>query len=740
MGNGLKIPRGETSRKIKLPNGVYYINAFIPGVNFNTITIASDSYNASTKQLTVSGAETITITLPTLYTIGGQVKVGGAGNNNAWVWVQNDSTKEYFGAITSNNGVSNGMYSLGVPNGTYKMGVDKPGYSSNPQEVIVNGANRSAINFTLTANDRTITGTVTDGTNPIANAHIWAEKTGGGWSGTETDPDGTYTLSVTSGTWSVKAVAMSYAESSALSVNASSGSVASKNFALTLLTGDAMLKNPISQPLTPSAGGTIKNTNMGINIVVPPQALGSGSNSGQFSVSETNSIPSTTSSKPLSGKGKNITASDENGNPITQLSGDIEITMEYTTSTLAVDGIDTLAEQKEMMMGYWDSSTNNWVTIPTTMTYYSGDTVIPIDSVSTDMSNISKVKFKASVDHLTTFAAIIPQTVTIASTGTPGGTTSTGGSASYVGPTNISVFINSGGLTTSSRNVLLSLSATDALKMIISNSSDFSQSTWQDYTTSMSWVLSEGDGEKIVYVKYMDASSNQSSLVSDSIVLEELTGVSDEALIFEQDLVKAVNDSAVYLILNGQRHVFPHIAVYNSWNYPQDFSSVKTVSDGDLINFPEGDAVPFRDGSMFRGIATSLHGQSASAVFYVEDATLRPVQSGEIYQELFDDSDWELVTWVPDDLLDKFEYPLGATITSSNTHPNGCLVKYIDSSAVYLVSNGELKPFASWTALISNKYEGQKIFTIPATETYVLSDAITILAESLITPVIIAGF
>lgn len=742
MGNGLKIPRGETSRKIKLPDGVYYINAFIPGINFNAITIASDGdgYDADTKQLTVSGAETITIALPTLYTINGQVKVGGVGTNNAWFWVQNDSTKEYFGVATSNNGTSDGMYSLGVPNGTYKMGVDKPGYSSNPQEVIVNAANRSDINFTLTANDRTITGTVTDGTDPIANAHIWAEKTGGGWSGTETDPDGTYILSVTSGTWSVKAVAMSYVESSVLSVNASAGSVTSQDFALTLLTGEAMLKNPISQPLTPSAGGTIRNTNMGINIVVSPQALGSGSNSGQFSVSETNSIPSTISSKPLSGKGKNITASDENGNPITQLSGDIEITMEYTTSTLAVDGIDTLTEQKEMMMGYWDSSTNNWVTVPTTMTYYSGDTVIQSDSVSADMSNISEVKFKASVDHLTTFAAIIPQTVTIASTPDPDGGSTTGGSASYVGPTNISVSINSGGLTTSSRNVLLSLSAVNALKMIISNSSDFSQSVWQDYTASVAWVLSDGDGEKIVYVKYMDASSNQSSLVSDSIILEELTGVSDGVLIFDQDLVKMTDSSAIYLILNGQRHVFPHIAVYNSWNYPQDFSSVKTVSDSDLINFPEGDAVPFRDGSMFRGTTLSLHGQSASAVFYVEDATLRPVQSGEIYQELFNDSDWELVTWVPDDLLDKFEYPLGETIASADTHPNGCLVKYTDSSAVYLVSNGELKPFASWSALTSNKYDNQKIFTIPVTEIYVMADVITILAGSLITPVIIAGF
>ena len=740
IGNGLKIPSGETSRKIQLPDGVYYINAFMPGVNFDAITITSDGYSASTKQLTVNGDESITITLPTLYAISGQVKVGGTGVNDAWVWVQNDSTKEYFGVATSNDGNSDGMYSLNAPNGTYKMGVDKPGYISVPQEVVLNGANQSSINFSLTANDRTIIGTVTDGANPVANARIWAEKTGGGWSGTETDPDGTYILSVTSGTWSIKAVAKGYAEATALSANTSSGNITGKNFSLTLLTGAAKLKNPISQPLTPSAGGTIKNTSMGINIVVPPQALGSGSSSGQFSVSETNSIPSTTSSKPLSGKGKSITALDENGNPITQLNGDIEITMEYTTSTLAVDEIDTLTEQKKMSMGYWDNSTNNWVNVPTTMTYYSGDTIVEVDAVLADMSNISEVKFKASVNHLTTFAAIIPQTVTIASAGTPGSTTSTSGSAPYVGPTNISISINNGGLTTDSRNVFLSLSAVDAVKMIISNSSDFSQSVWQDYATSMSWVLSDGDGEKIVYVKYMDASSNQSSLVSDSIILEELTGVSAEVLIFDQDLVKIGYSSAVYLILNGQRHVFPHIAVYNSWNYSKDFSSVKTVTENDLTNFTEGDAVPFRDGSMFRGTALSLYGQSASAVFYVEDATLRPVQSGEIYQELFDDSNWELVTWVPDDLLDKFEYPLGTAITSADTHPNGCLVKYTDSSAVYLVSNGELKPFASWSALISNKYEGQKIFTIPITETYTIADAITILAESLITPVIIAGF
>ena len=135
-----------------------------------------------------------------------------------------------------------------------------------------------------------------------------------------------------------------------------------------------------------------------------------------------------------------------------------------------------------------------------------------------------------------------------------------------------------------------------------------------------------------------------------------------------------------------------------------------------------------------------MHGKAASAVFYVENNKLRPINSGEVYQTLFNDPSWNLVTWVPDDLLSKFDYSLGENLVSTNIHPNGTLVKYADSSAVYLIENGQKRQFTSWDTLVDNGYRHRKIHIIPASETYVTTDSIGGLAESLTTPVIAAMY
>lgn len=244
------------------------------------------------------------------------------------------------------------------------------------------------------------------------------------------------------------------------------------------------------------------------------------------------------------------------------------------------------------------------------------------------------------------------------------------------------------------------------------------------------WTLNTGDGEKVVYIKFRDENNEESSVFSDTIIFQD--GESQE--LGERDIVKTTESSAVYLILNRERHVFPHIAVYQSWAYPDDFSTLKLVTPENLAQYIEGDPVPFRDGSMFRGTAQSLHGKDASAVFYVEDNQLRAIQSSDIYQTLFNDPDWSLVTWVPDDLLTKFEYPLGTILDSSNTHPNGCLIKYAGSSAIYILENGKKRQFNSWGTLKDNGYASRKILTLDNSEIYENGEGIHILAQNMVTP------
>ena|GEM_PF-4844718 len=92
-------------------------------------------------------------------------------------------------------------------------------------------------------------------------------------------------------------------------------------------------------------------------------------------------------------------------------------------------------------------------------------------------------------------------------------------------PTMCSVSIKSGAAFANSRSVILNLSASDSpssgiSQMMISNSSSFDGASWEEYTTSKSWTLSSGEGEKIVYVKFKDGAGNMSEVFSDVIILD----------------------------------------------------------------------------------------------------------------------------------------------------------------------------------------------------------------------------
>ncbi|MEW6607009.1 MAG: hypothetical protein AB1414_06075 [bacterium] len=204
--------------------------------------------------------------------------------------------------------------------------------------------------------------------------------------------------------------------------------------------------------------------------------------------------------------------------------------------------------------------------------------------------------------------------------------------------------------------------------------------------------------------------------------------------IVDGDLVKAADSSALYLISGSSKRVFPHASVYHSWGYPSNYSTVKTVTSAELASYADGTAIPFRDGSLFRGVTSSLHGKDASCVFVVADGQLRPILSAAVYQALYSDPNWTLVKWIPNNMLSKFNYPIGSMVSDSTTHPNGTVVKYAASSALYLISGGQKRAFTSWSAYTGNRYGKANIVTIAATETYADGANITGAESALVTP------
>lgn len=131
-------------------------------------------------------------------------------------------------------------------------------------------------------------------------------------------------------------------------------------------------------------------------------------------------------------------------------------------------------------------------------------------------------------------------TLTITTTGTTGTYTLTptgsqcaavsggggggGGGGDTTPPTGTSVSINAGVAETNTTSVTLTLGATDAYQMLVSNTSDLTGASWEAYATSKAWVLTAGEGTKTVYVKFRDLAGNISSAVSDTITFS-LTAV-----------------------------------------------------------------------------------------------------------------------------------------------------------------------------------------------------------------------
>lgn len=200
-------------------------------------------------------------------------------------------------------------------------------------------------------------------------------------------------------------------------------------------------------------------------------------------------------------------------------------------------------------------------------------------------------------------------------------------------PAAVSLQINSGAASTNSPTVTLGISATNATKMIVSNSSTFIGSDWEAYTTTKTWQLTPGDGDKTVFVRFQSSTGNETGLLSSQI---KLAGSGSVAPVTpapspapapapanppvvtpapsapapsanpnaqpDGSLIRSKTNSAVYYVKDGKRFVFPMANVYNTWF--NDFKSVKIVSDAELAAHQIGGVVKAKSGAVMVKLQT----------------------------------------------------------------------------------------------------------------------------------------
>ncbi|MBU1130739.1 Ig-like domain-containing protein [Patescibacteria group bacterium] len=395
---------------VSLVAGDYMFFVDVPGTGQYMPSSNSAAWNGTKGAITVDGTgDTVTFSLPdqndaaAVITFSGTVSGPDSGQRNAWVWIDNPATGFHAGTTAA---TSTGAYSLKVPilsSGNYLVGADKPGFTSG-QPTSNAGTANATINFTLTAQSQTISGYIfadaAGGTSDsfdtgegIANGWAYAEEIStGAESHAPVDANGAFSLGVNNGVWKVYGMADGYSKAQykvsgiPTTITVSSNSPSSQN--IELATDANWTRKTKSAPVTPASGGVVDDTEQdpatglpsgtGIKVTLPPNALGSDSSSGNITLTATAAVAATESMKPSANKGKSITATDNSGQPITNLDNYIDIEMvtykAEIDAEVTANNIKDTDKLKTMKIGYWDETKDVWVNEPTVKKAYYKDT------------------------------------------------------------------------------------------------------------------------------------------------------------------------------------------------------------------------------------------------------------------------------------------------------------------------------------------------------------------------------
>ena len=86
--------------------------------------------------------------------------------------------------------------------------------------------------------------------------------------------------------------------------------------------------------------------------------------------------------------------------------------------------------------------------------------------------------------------------------------------------TNANITINNDAQYTASRNVTLTIAASGATHMKVSENSNLTGVSWESFVTTKSFTLSTSDGSKTVYAKFKNDFDMESNAINDQITLD----------------------------------------------------------------------------------------------------------------------------------------------------------------------------------------------------------------------------
>ncbi|PIR76137.1 MAG: hypothetical protein COU32_03770 [Candidatus Magasanikbacteria bacterium CG10_big_fil_rev_8_21_14_0_10_42_10] len=192
------------------------------------------------------------------------------------------------------------------------------------------------------------------------------------------------------------------------------------------------------------------------------------------------------------------------------------------------------------------------------------------------------------------------------------------------------VEINKNVETTKSRQVTLTIEHSDWIEeMFISNTSDFNQFDARLPATQVPWTLTEGSGEKTVYVQLKNANGDFETY-HDTITYKEPVGQIPGGTVLQSD-----TSQLYYLGFDGQIHPFLHSSVFHSWFDSIAKAKIRVVSSLTLRQYQVGKPVCIRGGTWL------VRFQNFSQLYAVEPGCrLFPLRS-EVEARIVYGADWK---------------------------------------------------------------------------------------------------
>lgn len=290
-----------------------------------------------------------------------------------------------------------------------------------------------------------------------------------------------------------------------------------------------------------------------------------------------------------------------------------------------------------------------------------------------------------------------------------------------------SVLINDDAAETESRDVVLTMSVSDATQMAISNTDDFSASSFVPYASQYPWTLSDGEGAKTVFVRFVNASGG-SATANDSIVLRAGAAPApapSAPATLNCDMrafsaYRATGSRSVYYVTSqNTKSAFRSAPVF--FSYFESWGDVRETTQA-CLDGVANDNLGFMAWGPLRNLVNGdiVKSPDDPRVYIMVNNKLHWIASEDVFLALY--GSWSVVEDVDARLIAAYE--LGSEIATSDMHPDGTLVKVADDPKVYMIENGLYRWVETEEAFNRLGYRWDRIFTVASIPADKLGDPI----------------